>query len=191
MRVLKECDKLDQVKINPSVFIDRVAEAMNRAVYNQVVDGIVYHPVDGQRWEAKRFIEAHQEVTVAPIVVDVSKSITDKVVCDSKVEETFAKFLDQHAEVRLFLKLPGWFVVPTPLGNYNPDWALVREEPQGHHVYLVRETKGGDDIEKLRFESEGWKIKCGAAHFNALKVDYSFGHDPKKLIDIAWPSPAL
>lgn len=191
VRVLKECDKLDQVKINPSVFIDRVAEAMNRAVYNQVVDGIVYHPVDGQRWEAKRFIEAHQEVTVAPIVVDVSKSITDKVVCDSKVEETFAKFLDQHAEVRLFLKLPGWFVVPTPLGNYNPDWALVREEPQGHHVYLVRETKGGDDIEKLRFESEGWKIKCGAAHFNALKVDYSFGHDPKKLIDIAWPSPAL
>ncbi len=183
VRILKECDKLDQVKVNPSVFIDRIAEAMNRAVYNRVVDGIVYHPVDGQRWEAKRFIEAHQEETVAPIVVDVSKSITDKVVCDSKVEETFAKYLDEHAEVRLFLKLPGWFVVPTPLGKYNPDWAIVREESQRHYLYLVRETKGGDDIDTLRFESEGWKIKCGEAHFRALKVDYAFGHDPKVLIE--------
>lgn len=183
VRILKECDKLDQVKTNPSVFIDRVAAAMNQAVYNQVVDGIVYCPVEGQRWEAKRFIEAHQEETVAPIVVDVSKSITDKVVCDSKVEETFARYLDKHPEVRLFLKLPGWFTVPTPLGKYNPDWAIVREESQGHYLYLVRETKGGEDIDKLRFESEGWKIKCGEAHFRALKVDYAFGHDPKVLID--------
>lgn len=183
VRILKDCDKLDQVKINPSVFIDRVADAISQAVYNQVVEGIVYRPLAEQHWQASRFIDAHQEETVAPIVVDVSKSVTDKIVCDSKVEEVFAKFLDQHSEIRLFLKLPGWFVVPTPLGNYNPDWAFVREESQGQYLYLVRETKGGEDIDKLRFETEGWKIKCGGAHFRALKIDYAFGHDPKILID--------
>jgi len=119
---------------------------------------------------------------VAPIVVDVDHSITDKIVCDSKVEQDFATFLDKQKHIPLFLKLPGWFLIPTPLGNYNPDWAFVREEADGRYVYLVRETKGDDDIDKLRFESEGWKIKCGAAHFNAIKVDFAFGSKPEDLI---------
>jgi SOS-response transcriptional repressor LexA len=72
--------------------------------------------------------------------------------------------------------------VSTPLGNYNPDWAFVREELEGRFVYLVRETKGHADIEKLRFESEGWKIKFGQAHFDAIGVDYAFGEKPELLI---------
>jgi type III restriction enzyme len=187
VRILKESERLDEVKVNPSVFIDRVAQAMNEALYDQVSEGIVYRPLDGERWEARLFADHHQDETFAKIVVAVSKSITDKVVCDSNVEETFAKFLEDHDEVRLFLKLPGWFLVPTPLGNYNPDWAFVREEPQGRFVYLVRETKGGHDIETLRFETEGWKIKCGHAHFRALKVDYAFGNDPKMLVESSAP----
>lgn len=104
VRILKECDKLGQVKINPTVFIDRVAEAMSQAVYQQVAEGIVYHPLVNERWEALRFIDQHQEETVARIVVGVDKSITDKVVCDSQVEEAFAEGLDRHPQVRLFLK---------------------------------------------------------------------------------------
>jgi type III restriction enzyme len=183
VRILRGCDKLDQIAVNPSVFIDRAADAMNRAVYSQVAAGISYHPIDGEMWDANRFVDAHQEETVASIVVEVSKSITDRIVCDSEVEEAFANYLEDHPQVRLFLKLPGWFVIPTPLGNYNPDWAVVVEESEGQYAYLVRETKGGDDIEKLRFESEGWKIQCGDAHFRALNVDYAFGHDPAVLID--------
>jgi len=185
VQILRDCDRLNQLKVNPSVFIDRAADAMNRALYNEVVDRVVYHPIEGAYWEAKRFSEAHQEDTVAPIVVEVSKSITDRVVCDSEVEENFATFLDSRAEITLFLKLPGWFVIPTPLGNYNPDWAFVLEESPGRLHYLVCETKGSDDIDKLRFESEGWKIKCGEAHFRALNVGYAFGHDPAVLIDPA------
>ena len=86
----------------------------------------------------------------------------------------------------LFLKLPTWFKVSTPLGNYNPDWAFVRKEREGDCLYLVRETKGTDDIESLQWESEGWKIKFGEAHFAALKVDYLFHNDPQALIE---PSP--
>lgn len=188
VRILKGTDKLDQVTVNPSVFIDRVAAAMNQALYEQLTDSIVYEPSSGQAYTARQFIEFQQEETVAAIVVDVDKSITDKVVCDSKVEEAFARYLDKHDEVRLFLKLPGWFLVPTPLGNYNPDWAIVRQEPDGHYLYLVRETKGGSDIDKLRFETEGWKIRFGEAHFRSIRVDYAWGNKPEVLIEASAPS---
>lgn len=185
VRILKEIDNLDQVKMNPSVFIDRVEAAMNEALYDQVAKGIVYTPTGDDRWTADLFKDAHQDETVAKadFVVPVSKSVTDKVVCDSQVEVEFAKFLEERKDITLFLKLPHWFKIDTPLGKYNPDWALVRRESDGHLLYLVRETKGTDKIENLQWESEGWKIKFGEAHFKALKVDYSFHSDPKVLIE--------
>ncbi len=182
VRILRECDRLDQVAVNPAVFIDEVANAISQALYNQLTEGIVYRPV-GSAWSADLFRQRHQEETVAPRVVAVAHSVTDHVVCDSEVEERFARFLDQRHDVPLFIKLPDWFKIPTPLGNYNPDWAFVREEPEGQFLYLVRETKGGSDIEKLRFEAEGWKIKFGDAHFKSLRVDYAFGHDAEVLIE--------
>jgi type III restriction enzyme len=181
VRILKSCSRLEDVKINPAVFIDQVAAAINQALYNQAASGIVYRPT-GSTWSAALIEERHQEETVAPRVVAVANSITDHVVCDSEVEERFANFLDSRPDIPVFLKLPEWFKVPTPLGNYNPDWAFVREEPAGRFFYLVRETKGHADIEKLRFESEGWKIKFGEAHFRAIGVDYAFGEKPDLLI---------
>ncbi|WP_249019488.1 hypothetical protein [Conexibacter sp. S30A1] len=180
--ILRGCARLEEGKRNPAVFIDQVARAMNEALFEQVADGIVYTPLPGERWEASLFEDLHQEETYAKTVLDVRKSVTDKIVCDSEVEERFAAFLDGSDEIQLFLKLPGWFLVPTPLGNYNPDWAFVRREPLGDYLYLVRETKGGSDLSKLRFEAEGWKIKCGSAHFRSIKVDYAFGEDPEKLV---------
>lgn len=185
VRILNEIDNLDQVKVNPSVFIDKVEAAINQALYNEVAKGIVYRPKGNERWSAELFRTAHQDETVAKadFVVPVSKSLTEQVVCDSKVEVAFAEFLEQRDDVPLFLKLPHWFKIDTPLGNYNPDWAFVRKESEGHFLYLVRETKGTDTIENLQWETEGWKIKFGEAHFNALKVDYFFHNDPKVLIE--------
>lgn len=184
VRILKSIRNLDQAKVNPSVFIDKVAAAMNEALYDQVAQGIVYSPVDGEHWAADLFKGAHQDETFAKsdFVISVTKSITDKVICDSQVEVRFAKFLEKRQDVPLFLKLPGWFLVPTPLGNYNPDWAVVRNEHDGHYLYLVRETKGTDQIGNLQWETEGWKIKFGEAHFSALGVDYAFGSDPDALL---------
>jgi type III restriction enzyme len=183
VRILRAIANLDQVKVNPSLFIDKVAGAMNEALYDQVADGIVYTP-DEDGWKASVFETLHIEETVvkSELVVDVTKSVTDKVVCDSQVEVRFARFLDAREDVPLFLKLPQWFVVSTPLGNYNPDWAIVRTEDDGHYLYLVRETKGTDTIGDLQWETEGWKIKFGAAHFKALGISYAFGHDPATLI---------
>ena len=133
VRILTEIDNLDQVKVNPSVFIDKVEAAINQALYNEVAKGIVYTPKGDERWSAELFKTAHQDETVAKpeFVVPVSKSVTDQVVCDSKVEVAFAQFLEQRDDVPLFLKLPHWFKIDTPLGNYNPDWAFVRKEPRG------------------------------------------------------------
>lgn len=185
VRILRTIDGLEQVKVNPAVFIDRVGDAINQALYDQAAEGIVYSPSGNDRWTAELFKEAHQDETVAPadFVVSVAKSVTDKIVCDSGIEVRFARFLEEREDVSLFIKLPGWFLVPTPLGNYNPDWAFVRKESDGEYLYLVRETKGTDKIEDLQWEAEGWKIKFGAAHFKALGVDYSFGDDPVILVE--------
>ena len=185
VRILKLIDNVDQVLVNPSVFIDQVESAMNQALYSQVAKGIVYSPDPVKRWRAELLKKSHQEETIAKsdFVVPVMKSVVDKIVCDSKVEVQFARDLEKHPEVPFFLKLPVWFKVPTPLGNYNPDWAIVREEPDGKYLYLVRETKGTDKIEKLQWESEGWKIKFGEAHFRAIGVDYAFGEKLDVLIE--------
>ena len=88
---------------------------------------------------------------------------------DSSVERDIAEKLDSNENVKFFCKLPSWFVVPTPLGNYNPDWAVVTEKDE--KVYLVRETKSTHDRDQRR-EFENRKIDCGRAHFDALGVNF-------------------
>jgi type III restriction enzyme len=191
VRILKTIDNISQVTLNPAVFVDQVSAAMNEALYVEVAKGITYTPVGDERWSADLFVSSHQAETVAKadFVVPVSKSVTDKLVCDSKIEVAFARFLEEREDVPIFIKLPGWFLIPTPLGSYNPDWAFARREKEGHYLYLVRETKGTDKIEDLQWETEGWKIKFGEAHFKALKVDYFFHNDPAVLIQFSSDFP--
>ena len=186
VRILRTIDNLDQVKVNPAVFVDRVGDAINQALYDQAAEGIVYVPSGNDRWRAELFMSAHQDETVAKpeFVVSVQKSITDKIVCDSGIEVRWAEYFEARDDIPLFIKLPGWFLVPTPLGNYNPDWALVRKEDAGDYLYLVRESKGTHKLEALQWEAEGWKIKFGKAHFNALNVDYDFHWDPSVGVEI-------
>ncbi len=181
VRILKGCDRIEEVKANPAVFIDQVADCMSRALYKELTEHIEYTPTD-ESWCASNFRDRHQEETVASRVVPVKRSVADMVVCDSEVEEQFAVYLDSRRDVPLFLKLPDWYKIPTPLGTYNPDWAFIRDGEAGRRYHLVRETKGTDDIDKLQWESEGWKIRFGVAHYDAIEVDYAFGYDPAKLI---------
>ncbi len=182
VRILKGCSRVDDVKANPAVFIDQVADCISRALWGELSETIEYKP-SGESWQASMFRDRHQVETIAPRVVPVNRSVVDMVVCDSEVEEMFAIYLDGRDDVPLFIKLPEWYKIPTPLGNYNPDWALVRDREGDRRYYLVRETKGGSDIEKLRWESEGWKVRCGEAHYDAIDVDYAFGHNPIRLIE--------
>lgn len=189
VRILKNVDDLEQARLNPSVFIDQVEDAMNEALYEQSAEGIVYASVSDEHWHAKLWkTQAQTETYVSPeMVVGVEKSVVDKIICDSHVEVDMAKALEANDMVPLFVKLPHWFKIDTPLGAYNPDWAFVYRSPDGgHEHYLVRETKGTDRLEDLQWESEGWKIRFGRAHFHAINVDYAFGKVPTELIKESW-----
>jgi restriction endonuclease len=88
------------------------------------------------------------------------------------VERRFAGALESDSSVKLFLKLPSWFKVSTPLGNYNPDWAILKEEAGQLFLYMIRETKGNDNPEDLFREAERWKVSFGSKHFESIAVDY-------------------
>ena len=87
----------------------------------------------------------------------------------SDTERTFAEDLEKNEAIKVYAKLPGWFQVLTPLGTYNPDWAVLVENDGGEHLYFVVETKGSLSTDDLR-NKERAKIQCGKAHFNALAV---------------------
>jgi type III restriction enzyme len=118
-----------------------------------------------------------EEETVSERLVPVTNSIYDAIVVQSEVERKFIDKLKKRTDVRLFVKLPGWFKVKTPVGQYNPDWGLVMEDVDkfgdpGPLLYLVRETKSDPSASSLRVR-EHQKIHCGDRHFvGALGVDF-------------------
>jgi type III restriction enzyme len=137
-----------------------------------LVDGVQYVELD-DAYEMSLFenMEGYEES-----LVPIERSIYDHVIADSQVERDFAEALDEMDEVKLFVKLPNWFVVPTPVGEYNPDWAIVFtvQDAFGEErekLYLVRETKGSLDEDQLRGIEE-MKIDCAKRHFEAIEVDY-------------------
>jgi len=89
------------------------------------------------------------------------------------VEKPFAERLEQNEAVKVFAKLPGWFTVPTPLGSYNPDWAVLVETEKHLRLFFVVETKGDTFLDVQR-PSEKGKIACGEKHFQALENDVAF-----------------
>jgi type III restriction enzyme len=108
--------------------------------------------------------------------IQVKRSVYEYVVYDSEVEREFAKRLNERDDIRLFVKLPGGFEIDTPVGKYNPDWAIVKHEDET--LYLVRETKSTKDFLKLR-TTEADKVRCGAQHFKALDVPFAVVVDDK------------
>lgn len=173
-KVIMESGRLPEMTINPAMFTSQVKKAIRGSLAHTLrsLGGIKYHPVQGEdaSYPASLFSSG---LSNAENVVEVNKSIFDSVVCDSNIEREFALALDEREDVELFIKLPDWYQVPTPIGSYNPDWAIVRKTPEGKKdLYLVVETKGTIVEENLQFESEKWKINFGKHHFSAIKVEY-------------------
>ncbi len=103
-------------------------------------------------------------------MIDAGKAMYEKVVYGSETEKGFARALENNTAVKVYAKLPGWFRIPTPLGDYNPDWALLVEKDGAERLYFVVETKSGLFADDLR-SKERAKIDCGKAHFKALAVE--------------------
>jgi type III restriction enzyme len=177
VKIIEKSGRMVEAPINPAKFVQQVRRSVQHAMAHTLVDhrGIKYERIAGVNSEySAEIFEGRLVEAYADNLVPVTKSIYDYVICDSNIEREYAAGLEKRPDIELFIKLPDWFKIDTPIGGYNPDWAIVRKlENDDKKVYLVRETKGTTDISSLRFEGEGWKIEFGSRHFEAIDVDYN------------------
>ncbi|MGA2030960.1 MAG: DEAD/DEAH box helicase family protein [Thermoguttaceae bacterium] len=157
---------------NPHEWASVVVRIVKEALANLLVEGIQYERTGGW-YEMSQILDADEIELFSKYVVladgDPEKALYDLIPCDSEVERRFVKELEARDDVKLYLKLPHWFTVPTPVGNYQPDWAIVLQDAgaDGKPVlYLVSETKASISKEDMR-PDEWRKIQCGAAHFGS------------------------
>ena len=171
VRILKASGRLPELFNNPQRFMDSVASILKHELHRLLVDGIKYERINGgpgAEWEMVLF--KNEELINYLTALQVNKSVYEYVPYDSEVERKFAKRLDEREDIKLFVKLPRWFEIDTPVGKYNPDWAILKHDDQA--LYLVRETKGTRDFLKLR-TSEADKVRCGQKHFDAIGVSFA------------------
>ncbi len=164
--ILEQSGRLAEVTRNPQQFLELALACILKTVHELMVQGIEYERLADSVWEMHRLESAEFESYISRLL-EVKNSLYDVVEFESKVEEEFARQLDQRTDIKLFFKLPGWFKIETPLGTYNPDWAIVKETDGQNKVYLVRETKGTTVWTKLP-DPQRKKIQCGKGHFKAL-----------------------
>lgn len=168
-RILSASGRLADFKRNPQRFIELAAQAINRCKRRALVDGIKYQRLGKDDYYAQELFEEEELTGYLRNMLDSTKSVYEQVVYESGTEAKFAEQLEQNTAVKLYAKLPGWFKVPTPLGSYNPDWAVLIDSEAGERLYFVVETKGSLFTSDLR-TTESAKIRCGRAHFEALRV---------------------
>lgn len=169
--------RLDDFKRNPQHFIEQTAEIINRRKRLALVDGIKYQKIGDEHFYAQELF-AKDELTgyLRNMLLDTKRSIYEHVVYESDTERDFAAALEVNNGVVLYTKLPSWFKVATPLGPYNPDWAILFDQ-DGARLYFVVETKSSLFTDDLRSKEDA-KIECGKAHFAALAV----GENPARYL---------
>lgn len=165
-------DKLEAFKNNPQKFIELAGEVIRKQMRLAIVDGISYHRIGDEDYYAQELFQEEELTGYLKNMLESNKSVYDYIICDSDTEFEFAEKLETSTDVKLYAKLPGWFKIDTPLGSYNPDWAVLidKEDGMGDQLYFVVETKSSIFSDDLR-ASEQAKINCGIAHFEALSKD--------------------
>lgn len=158
--LLVKCGKLDLFKVNPSKFMQEVALIIKRTLSNFIVDGIKYEKIDGEEYAVQEIFK-NQELFgyLKDNIIESSRSVYNYVKYDSDVEKSFAESLENDDNVKVYAKLPSNFKVDTPIGSYNPDWAILIEKNGEEKLYFVVETKGTNQIALLK-DSEKGKIRC-------------------------------
>ena len=176
--VLDQAGMFEQMAINPQQVIDEAVRAINRVKQRLAVDGVKYHRT-GEYYDMTLFENDELQTYLydaamksgAIAVTDQAKTIYDYVAVDSEVEREFMRLLEDNADVKFYIKLPGWFKIDTPVGKYNPDWAVAFDGDR--RIYFVAETKGSDDIHDNHLSAnERSKITAARQHFAEIDVPY-------------------
>ena len=176
--VLDRAGMFEQMAINPQQVIDETAQAINRVKRRLAVDGVKYHRT-GEYYDMTLFENDELQTYLydaamksgAIAVGDQAKTIYDYVAVDSEAEREFMQSLEDNADVKFYIKLPSWFKIDTPVGKYNPDWAVAFDGDE--RIYFVVETKGSDDINDNHLSAnERSKIIAARQHFAEIDVPY-------------------
>ena len=156
-----------QFRINPEEFIIKVGNMINQVKALAVIQHIEYHKME-ERFETDIFAESTLKGKLGINAIESAKSLYDLVVVDSQgIEKKFAEELEAHEDVVVYTKLPRGFYINTPMGKYNPDWAIALKEGDVKHIYFVAETKGSLESGQLR-GTEAAKIECARQHFQTI-----------------------
>ena len=183
--ILQQSGRLAEVGNNPQRFTDLASEKILLALHGLMIDGIEYFwlPESDEyaqtlaRWKEleDKGAEFFKNAYTFAVQSDKKTIFAEYIPLDSDTENRFARDCENHEDVQMYFKLPSWFKIPTPLGNYNPDWAVVMNNRE--QVYFVAETKNtgkgiqaGVDLDKLR-EEEQQKIACAKKHFSLSVFD--------------------
>ncbi len=159
-----------QFKLNPEEFIIKAGRIVNDSKAISLIQHIRYEKRNNT-FDSNIFEEATLRGTLGKDAIESSKSLYELVVVDSQgIEKSFAESLEKEDDVVVYTKLPGGFYINTPMGKYNPDWAVAFREDSVKHVYFVAETKGNDiEVSQLR-KAEEAKIECARRHFAAINT---------------------
>ncbi|KZX12117.1 type III restriction enzyme, res subunit [Methanobrevibacter oralis] len=172
VRILIESETIDQFKKNPQEYMQETSKLINKVMAHLIIDGIKYTKIDDY-YSQELFKNEELFGYLERNMVESENSVYDHIIYDSEVEKNFALRLDKDPEVKLYTKLPTWFKIKTPLGNYNPDWAVMIDKDGENKLYFVVETKGTTEYLGIK-ASEQAKIDCGRKHFKALGDDIHF-----------------
>ncbi len=169
-RILVESGRMQDFLNNPEAFMERATQIIRDQRHALAIDGISYIKLDGQEYYAQEIFGIEELIAnLDRNAVKVEHSVYDYVVYDSSsVERPFAVALDNDPDVKLFFKIPSRFKIDTPIGSYNPDWAVSLTKNGEEKLYFVLETKGSTDIFMDLRNREQLKIRCGKRHFEAL-----------------------
>lgn len=185
-KILNKSERIKDLLINPQMFLDNVVQILKRTLELLMTDKIEYKPVEDSYYQMKMFFDEEIEAYFSNLfpVNNLEKTLYNYILTDSETEKQFAKACEVDENIKFYFKLPKKFKIPTPIGNYNPDWAVVFEND--NKIYFVAETKSEIDVTMLRTD-EGLKIHCAKAHFaispeNEKSLRYRHTTDLKDLI---------
>ena len=159
----------NQFKNNPEEFIIKAAGLINDEKATAIIQHITYDVLD-EKYDTDIFTDATIKGKLDVNAMKANKHLFDHIVYDSTNEKEFAEELDVNKDVAVYVKLPDGFYISTPVGKYNPDWAIAFYEGTVKHIYFVAETKGSMNSMQLRLIEES-KIHCAREHFKAISGD--------------------
>ena len=183
VEILVKSNTLEDFKKNPQLYLEEATNIIRRTMKSFIVDGIKYEKIGSGEFYSQDLFETEDlfgylkdELNKEGDMVASTKSPYESLVLDSDIERNFTLELEKNKNVKVYAKLPSWFKIPTPLGNYNPDWAVLIKTGEANDeekLYFVVETKGSI-FEEERREVENLKIKCGKKHFETVSEDIKF-----------------